>query len=114
MFTIMHLNEKPFNKIKNGTKTIEMRLFDGKRKFLTVGDTIEFINKANENETMEVEVLGVHIYPTFKELYQNFPKQELGYDDDEVASHKDMEEYYPLSEQEKNCVVGIEIKVVKQ
>lgn len=113
MYITMHLNDKPYNKIKNGTKTIEMRLFDGKRKYLTVGDTIKFINKTNEDETMEVEVLGVHIYPTFKELYQNFSKQELGYDEDEIANYLDMEEYYPLSEQEKNCVVGIEIKVKK-
>jgi ASC-1-like (ASCH) protein len=28
----MKLNESPFQRIKNGTKTIEFRLFDEKRK----------------------------------------------------------------------------------
>ena len=38
----MKLNEKPFNNIKNGTKTVEYRLFDEKRKLLNVGDNIVF------------------------------------------------------------------------
>ncbi len=109
MFITMHLQNEPFEKIKNGTKTIEMQLFDGKLRFLTRGDTIEFIN-LQSNEKMECEVIGVHIYSTFEELYNNYTKQELGYGDDENASPKDMEKYYPIEEQLKNAVVGIEIK----
>ena len=30
----MNLNEKPFNLIKNETKTVELRLNDGKRQLL--------------------------------------------------------------------------------
>ena len=63
MYITMHLQDKPFQKIKSGQKTIEMRLFDGKRRFLTRGDTIEFIG-AND-ERLICEVLGVHIYQTF-------------------------------------------------
>ena len=43
MFISMKLQPKPFAAIKNGTKTIEMRLWDEKRKHITVGDTIEFV-----------------------------------------------------------------------
>lgn len=111
MFIAMKLNEKPFNLIKEGKKTIEMRLFDEKRKHITVGDTIEFTNIANPKEKLEVKVVGVHIYPTFKELYRDYRKEELGYSENEVADPKDMEKYYPLQDQEKFCVVGIEIKV---
>ena len=38
----MKLNESPFDRIKNGTKTIEFRLYDDKRKQIKVGDKIEF------------------------------------------------------------------------
>ena len=44
MFISMKLQPGPFEAIKNGTKTIEMRLWDEKRKHITVGDTIEFVN----------------------------------------------------------------------
>ena len=38
----MKLNKSPFERIKNGTKTIEFRLFDEKRQQIKVGDKIEF------------------------------------------------------------------------
>ena len=43
----MKLNNEPFNLIKNGTKTVELRLNDEKRKLLNIGDKIEFTNITN-------------------------------------------------------------------
>lgn len=40
----MKLWDESFNKIKNKTKTIEMRLCDEKRSIISVGDIIEFTN----------------------------------------------------------------------
>lgn len=40
----MSLRNKPFNNIKSGTKTIELRLYDEKRKLISVGDIITFTN----------------------------------------------------------------------
>ena len=36
------LNESLFERIKNGTKTIEFRLYDEKRRKIKLGDKIEF------------------------------------------------------------------------
>lgn len=44
MIINMKLNNSPFNKIKNGSKTIELRLNDEKRSKLKVNDFIEFTN----------------------------------------------------------------------
>jgi len=38
----MKLQPSPFEKIKNGSKTIEVRLNDEKRQLLKVGDEIQF------------------------------------------------------------------------
>ena len=38
----MKLNSKPFESIKSGSKTIELRLNDEKRQQVSVGDFIEF------------------------------------------------------------------------
>ena len=38
----MNLQEAPFRMIKNKTKTIELRLYDEKRRKIKPGDTIEF------------------------------------------------------------------------
>ena len=47
----MKLNNGPFERIKNGTKTIELRLNDEKRQLLKIKDLIEFTNRTN-NEKM--------------------------------------------------------------
>lgn len=107
----MRLNKEPFEKIKSGTKTIEMRLYDEKRKEIVVGEIIHFINRQNDEE-LTAKVVALHIYPSFKELYKNFDKLKLGYNSDEEANFKDMEKYYSPEEQEKYGVVGIEIELI--
>ena len=105
----MKLNNEPFECIKNGTKTIELRLNDEKRKLLTVGDYIEFTNKVT-NEKLLVEVIDLFKYNSFEELYKHFNKIEMGYSINEEANPKDMENYYSKEEQEKYGVLGIKIK----
>ena len=105
----MILNNEPFECIKNGTKTIELRLNDEKRKLLTVGDYIEFTNRAT-NEKLLVEVIDLFKYNSFEELYKHFNKIEMGYSINEEANPKDMENYYSKEEQEKYGVLGIKIK----
>ena len=105
----MKLNNEPFECIKNGTKTIELRLNDEKRKLLTVGDYIEFTNRIT-TEKLLVEVIDLFKYNSFEELYKHFNKIEMGYSINEEANPKDMENYYSKEEQEKYGVLGIKIK----
>lgn len=107
----MRLHPEPFDKIKNGTKTIEMRLYDEKRQLLKVGDLIEFTNRAN-SEKILTEVTNLYVFSSFSELYSHFDREILGYDMDEEANPKDLEIYYPKEEQEQYGVVAIEIKKV--
>ena len=105
----MNLNNRPFESIKEGTKTIELRLNDEKRSLLKVGDEIEFTNR-DTNEKLSVDIINLHKYPSFEELYKHFDKVEMGYNKDEPAESKDMEAYYSKEEQDKYGVLGIEIR----
>lgn len=107
----MRLHDDPFNKIKQGTKKIEIRLNDEKRKSINIGDTIEFTNRKT-SEKMLVKVKGLFKYSNFEELYKNWDKVILGYDEDDIADPKDMEEYYSKEEQEKYGVLAIKIEKV--
>ena len=107
----MRLHNSPFNLIKSGTKTIELRLNDEKRSLIKVGDKIEFTNRITE-EKIVVEVIKLHKYDSFVELYKHFDKVSMGYDEDEEADPKDMEQYYSKDEQDKYGVLGIEIKLI--
>ena len=105
----MSLNNRPFKSIKEGTKTIELRLNDEKRSLLKVGDEIEFTNR-DTNEKLSVDIINLHKYPSFEELYKHFDKVEMGYNKDDIAEPKDMEAYYSKEEQNKYGVLGIEIR----
>ena len=109
----MNLTPSPMQKIKDGKKTIELRLYDEKRKLISVGDTIKFINTENSNDTLCVKVIGLFVFTSFAELYDNLPLLKCGYNEDDIntASPDDMEKYYSIEEQNKYGVLGIEIKI---
>ena len=106
----MNLWNDSFNKIKNKTKTIEMRLCDEKRSLISIGDIIEFTNTKN-NETCECVVLNLYKYENFSELYKHHDKRSIGYSDHEIADFSDMFAYYSVEKIKKYGVLGIEIVV---
>lgn len=108
----MRLHKEPFELIKNGSKTIELRLYDEKRQMINIGDTITFENRS-DGDKIQVKVISLHKYPSFEELYKHFDKVSIGYKEDEEANPKDMELYYSSEEQSKYGVVGIEMELIK-
>lgn len=109
----MRLQNEPFEKIKSGKKTIEVRLYDEKRQKVKVGDSITFTNRQT-NEELTVEVTDICTYNNFEELYKHHGKQSLGYSKDDVASPADMNLYYENSDIIKYGVVAIEIKLKEE
>ena len=108
---IMMLNPSPFRLIKSKKKTIELRLYDEKRKEIKVGDRIKFINSENPLESLETETVELYVFDSFETLYRELPLLECGYTEKNIdsASPKDMEIYYTKKQQEKYGVVGIKI-----
>lgn len=106
----MKLYHDSFVKIKEQTKTIEMRLFDEKRSSISVGDTIIFSDTSN-NEKIECLVTNIYRYPSFEDLYRQHDKVSIGYNKDEIANPKDMLAYYSKEMIEQYGVVAIEIQV---
>jgi len=111
MIHTLRLDNKYFNLIKKGTKTIEMRLYDEKRRLINKNDKIEFINRET-GEKLITQVVNLHIYNSFEKLYNKFDNISLGYYEYEIKNSKDMEKYYSKKEQDKYGVVGIELKLV--
>lgn len=111
MLHTMRLNTSPFNMIKSGEKTIELRLNDEKRSRISVGDEIEFISTENSEEHIYTIVKALHKFHSFKELYRNLPLTKCGYTQDDVcnARAEDMNMYYSVEQQNKYGVLGIEL-----
>ena len=109
----MHLDAEPYAKIANGSKTIELRLYDEKRRALKAGDRIVFVSEHGE---AEVEVVALHVFADFDGLYAALDLRRCGYDEKDIgyARAEDMLRYYPTEEQRKWGVVGIEIRLIKE
>ncbi len=110
----MKLNPRPFSMIAEGRKTIELRLWDEKRRQISVGDILIFTNTADSSLTLQCEVKELHLFPDFTELYRRLPLLQCGYLPEalETAAPEDMEAYYSKEQQQKYGVVGIEIELV--
>lgn len=106
----MKLNPSPFEMIKSGKKTIELRLLDEKRRQVKEGDKIIFTN-TDTGETMDMKVVKLHCFNSFEELYKVLPLLKCGYTTEDIndAQPADMEQYYSAEEQKKYGVVGIEL-----
>lgn len=109
----MKLNASPFEKIKNGTKTIELRLNDEKRQQVKTGDFIEFSCIDSLSDKIKTKVVSIHYFDSFEELYNSLPLMQCGYTEETVQNAKssDMEKFYSKEEQEKYGVVGIELEM---
>lgn len=76
----MTLNPVPFAKMKDGSKTIEIRCNDEKRSRLKVGDTILF-SLPDKSDSLLVRVVQLYRFETFRELYSAFDLSEFGCED---------------------------------
>ncbi len=104
----MKLWNDSYQAILQGTKTIEMRLNDPKRRKIKKGDIIVFENTTTK-QNMNCVVLNIASYMDFKELYQNYLPTALGYSVGEVADEKDMYAYYSKEDIALYGVLAIEI-----
>ena len=104
----MKLNENPFERMKNGTKTIEFRLNDEKRKKIKIGDKIEFLKLPDLQAKLLVDVIELYREDTFKKLFLKL------YNDESEATEKanGMYEIYSPDKEKQYGVLGIKIKLL--
>ena len=65
-------------------KTIELRLYDEKRQSIQIGDHIRFTNTLDASQTTLCEVVQLHIFKNFAELYESLPLLKCGYTPEDV------------------------------
>ena len=103
----MKLNESPFERIKNGTKTIEFRLYDEKRQQIRVGDKIEFSKLTNLQEKLLVDVVELYRENTFENLFRKLYTNE----EEIMTKTKAMYNIYSPEKEQQYGVLGIKIKI---
>ena len=107
----MRLDPAPFSAMEDGRKTIELRLYDEKRRRIQVGDVIRFESTEDDTDVLYAQVTGMRFFASFDELYKSLPLTACGYTPEEakIASPRDMDKYYSPEAQKTWGVVGIEL-----
>ena len=109
----MKLQPEYYNFIVNGTKRIEIRLYDEKRQQIKIGDIIKFLKEPELNESFNAKVIGLLRYNSFEEMFKDFDISILSDDSmtkDELISV--LEQFYTKEKQEKYGVLGIRIELI--
>ncbi|HEX2947878.1 MAG TPA: ASCH domain-containing protein [Clostridia bacterium] len=109
----MRLLPGPFELIRSGSKTVEIRLYDEKRRKIGIGDIITFRKLPEEKELLRVEVEELYPRKTFEELYGSLPFEAFGCAG--YSMERLLEGTYSIytPDQEKSYgVLGIRIKPV--
>ena len=108
----MGLQEKYFNDMKYGTKRIEMRIYDEKRKQMNENDTIFFLKEPDRKKKICTKIVKLTLYKDFEEAIHHIPIEYLASESDSIETYlEDLNKYYSKEEQEKYGVVAIEIEV---
>ncbi len=125
---VMRLADDMFEKMKAGTKTMEIRLFDEKRQKVDIGDYIEFRKVSDENERIIRRVADLEIWESFKRAFDldyyddkktdkrlRYSAERLGFpaDSDLQSIVEGMYKYYTKEQEEKHGVIAFSLEEPK-
>ena len=106
----LKLQPRYYEYILNGSKDIEIRLYDEKRQKINIGDTIIFKKEPELNESFKVRVVGLLRYENFDGLFNDFIIDRLA--DKSMSKSElleELEKFYTKEKQKEYGVLGIRI-----
>jgi ASC-1-like (ASCH) protein len=109
----MRLLPAPFQAIKSGKKTIEVRLNDEKRQKFNVGDVIKLSKRPELVEKITVKIVALFHYKTFEELVKKQPIEEMCSTKMNEKEFLDgMLKHYSKEQEAKLGILAIKIKLI--
>ena len=109
----LKLDEKYYNYILHGTKRIELRLNDEKRKSMNIGDILVFYKQPLLNECFKTKIVDLLYFDSFNQAMSNLPFELIaGKDDNKENLLKDLNRFYSKEKQESYGVIGIKLELL--
>ena len=111
----MHLDKEPFEKIKAGKKTMEIRLYDDKRRKIRPGDEILFLKLPENKESIKTKVIEIFVFDSFAKMFEKTRPEPFGHDKSlTVEQRVNMQRSHYSEEEEKRYgIVVIKIEPVQ-
>ena len=111
----MHFDPDIFELVKNGTKNVEARVNDAKRRSIKIGEKIEVLKRPDEKESIWVRVTKLVPFKNFEELTAQYPIERLYSAEYTKAEYLALfPRFYTQEETERDGTVAIEFEVVDE
>jgi ASC-1-like (ASCH) protein len=104
----LRLHNEPFQKIKEGKKSVEIRLFDAKRRILNIGDELVITNRTNL-ESLHIIIQDLVHAKNFRDLIAKVTPEAQGNRTLEEALDE-LAQYYTADQEQQYGVIGIKLR----
>ena len=109
---IIHLDNDIFYIVKEGTKHIEVRLYDEKRRQLNIGDKLIFLKRPEDILKINTIIKDLKVYSNFDELVKNYDIKDMYLENlTKEEFIKLLERFYTKEDQEKYGVLAIDFEI---
>lgn len=105
------ITEQVYNWIINGTKNIEVRLYNEKSSQIKINDVINFKVLNNEEKSIKVRVVELLIYEDIKTLLKNVDIKNVGEVNEEILE-KMFNDIFGEEKVKSHNVIGIKFEVI--
>ena len=101
--------------IADGTKTVELRLLDEKRRQLKVGDDIDFVKRPDERDHIVRRITALRVYATIDDLVASESLQPIGFQKHDGIQEVEqvLSQHYQLADISCFGLVCIELGMLK-
>jgi len=114
MEMIFHLDSDIFDIVSSKDKDVEIRLNDEKRRKLNIGDTLLFLKRPDDKESIKAVITNLVYFNSFQEVVNYYDMKRIYLDNTSSEDYINlMKRFYNDEEVEKYGVVAIEFKLEK-
>ncbi|KRL01514.1 hypothetical protein FC81_GL001197 [Liquorilactobacillus capillatus DSM 19910] len=96
-----------FEKISNGTKTVEIFLNEEEMKHFSVGDTLAIHRKSDEEDMILVSAWSIKKFKKLADIYKVYSETAIG------LSLAELQKVYPATVAQKHGVLAVKMRVLK-
>ena len=109
MEMIVHLDSDIFDIVDSGTKDVEIRLNDEKRRQLKVGDTLVFLRRPDDIDSIEATITNLVYLNSFEDAFNSYEMKRVYLENTSKEDYINlMKRFYSDEEVSKYGVVAIE------
>ena len=104
-----HLDSDIFDIVDNGSKNVEIRLNDEKRRQLNVGDTLVFLRRPDDIDSVRATITNLVYLNSFEDVFNNYGMKRVYLENTSKEDYINlMKRFYSDEEVSEYGVVAIE------